>query len=396
MLKTLKLFGLLLLLLAIALMVFSQTERGRIIFNVILKTSGPISGTEVINTNLIAAPGFKVTLFADNITHARSMRITSNGDVIVSSPKKNSLFLVSDTNGDGSADQVTPLLENLKATHGFELHDDWLYITEMDKIGRIPFDQKSATIIGEYQPLITGLTTGNHYTRTLRYHQGWFYLTMGSSCNVCEEDDKRLAAMSRFKPDGSQFETYATGMRNSVGFDWAPWNNALYATDNGRDLLGDNYPPCELNQIIEEGFYGWPHLNGNNKPDPDYGVDLTAEQQALVERAITPEFDFPAHNAPLGMQFNRNGNLPHKYHQSALVALHGSWNRSTPDGYKVVSLHWDNSGKISSQDFLTGFLKQDGSVVGRPVEIAQMPNGDFLISDDYAGAIYRVAYKAEK
>ncbi|MCB1843165.1 MAG: PQQ-dependent sugar dehydrogenase, partial [Halioglobus sp.] len=181
-------------------------------------------------------------------------------------------------------------------------------------------------------------------------------------------------------------EIIATGLRNSVGFDWAPWNGALYATDNGRDMLGDDFPPCELNRIEQGNFYGWPYFNGANVPDPDMGPD----PEAAVRQPVPPVHGFRAHNAPLGIRFLDGSRLPQAYRRSALVALHGSWNRSEPDGYKVVSLHWDDTGAVEERDFLWG-LNVNGKIHGRPVDVAQGPDGAIYISDDYAGAVYRIA-----
>jgi mono/diheme cytochrome c family protein len=190
----------------------------------------------------------------------------------------------------------------------------------------------------------------------------------------------------RFDADGSGGEIYARGLRNSVGLDWAPWDGALYATDNGRDLLGDDFPPCELNRIEREGFYGWPYLNGANVLDPDLGHG----RQAMQATAIAPAHGFGAHTAPLGMRFLRaDDSWPERYRRSALVALHGSWNRSAPAGYAVVSLHWSDDGSIEEQPFLTGF-EFDGDIIGRPVDVVQAPDGAVLVSDDYAGVIYRI------
>jgi hypothetical protein len=161
---------------------------------------------------------------------------------------------------------------------------------------------------------------------------------------------------------------------------FAPWDGSLYATDNGRDLLGDDYPPCELNRIVEGGFYGWPYLNGNNEPDPDFGD----RREALQARAIAPAYSFPAHNAPLGIHF------PEGPEREALVALHGSWNRSTPDGYKVLRLSWLADDSIVAEDFLWGF-EEDGDIVGRPVDIVGDGGGGYFISDDFARLIYRVS-----
>jgi mono/diheme cytochrome c family protein len=187
----------------------------------------------------------------------------------------------------------------------------------------------------------------------------------------------------RLKPDGSELAVYASGLRNSVGMDWAPWSGKLFATDNGRDLLGDDFPPCELNQIEESGFYGWPYVNASTL-DPDMG-SLNPTAAALN---IPPAHEFRAHNAPLGMRFLRHNSKP-KYQRTALVALHGSWNRSIPDGYKVVSLHWQTDDSIIERDFLSGFLQGD-KLLGRPVDIAEASDGSIFISDDYSGSVYRV------
>ncbi|RLA10863.1 MAG: oxidoreductase, partial [Gammaproteobacteria bacterium] len=212
------------------------------------------------------------------------------------------------------------------------------------------------------------------------------YLTVGSNCNACEDIPLR-AAMHRFKADGSEFETFATGLRNSVDFGWAPWDNRLYATDNGRDLLGDNLPPCELNQVVKDGFYGWPYSWGDRQPDPDLG----ANNPGRVENSIGPVHDFKAHTAPLGMTFLNGKNLPAEFQRSALVAQHGSWNRTKKSGYRLVSLHWDSAGAITERDFLTGFEVNE-QVIGRPAFVEQGPDGAIYISDDFTGSIYRVGY----
>jgi cytochrome c553 len=203
---------------------------------------------------------------------------------------------------------------------------------------------------------------------------------------VCEEEDERRAAMLRFRPDGSEGEVFATGLRNSVGFDWRPGTHELYATDNGRDLLGDDFPPCELNRIVRGGFYGWPYANGSRVPDPDLGSGRDQE----ISSSIPPAHEFRAHNAPLGITFVRNAARGSSLEGAAIVALHGSWNRTRKDGYEVVSLHWNEDGSIREEPFLTGFLADDRAI-GRPVDVAQAPDGVFYVSDDYAGAVYRLA-----
>jgi cytochrome c553 len=170
-----------------------------------------------------------------------------------------------------------------------------------------------------------------------------------------------------------------------VGLDWRPGTDELFATDNGRDLLGDDFPPCELNRVVKGGFYGWPFANGDRVTDPDLG----AGHADRVQSSQPPVHGFRAHNAPLGIAFLRGTSLPSDYRGAALVALHGSWNRTVKDGYRVVSLHWDGD-SIIERDFAVGF-ERDGEVIGRPVDVAEGPDGAVYVSDDYAGVVYRIS-----
>ena len=384
-----------LLLISLAVLVITSgavdRSSARMLLNVMLGLSGP-APTEVIVRQRYKTPeGFTVELYAADLPKARFLRFTSAGDLLVSRPHSGDILLLRrDADNDGSAGARETLIAGLNRPLGIDIHDGWLYIAESDRIGRVPFDSTSGSLQGDYQPLIEGLTDdGNHWSKTIRIGPDEkIYLAQGSTCNICEEEDHRRATLMQFQLDGSQGEILATGLRNSVGFDWAPWSGELYATDNGRDLMGDDFPPDELNRIESDRFYGWPYFNGDNIPDPDMGVDPLA----MTRNPTTPVHGFRAHNAPLGMTFLNAENLPSDYQRSALVALHGSWNRSSADGYKVVSLHWTENG-IEERDFLSGF-NADGKISGRPVDVAQGPDGEIYISDDYAGAIYRVSYGA--
>jgi glucose/arabinose dehydrogenase len=332
--------------------------------------------------------GFSIGLFATGLANARFLRPTPSGDLLVSVPRTGKIHLLErDANGDGRSDGVRVLLDGLSRPHGLDLQDGWLYVGEGDAIGRIRFDPATRLTEGAYQRIASGIPEkGNHWTRTVRVGpDGLLYLTIGSSCNVCEEKDPRRAAMLRMRLDGSGQEIFATGLRNAVGFDWRPATGELFATDNGRDLLGDDFPPCELNRITQGGFYGWPYANGDNQPDPDFG----AGHQDRIATAIPPAHSFRAHNAPLGITFLRQPPAGDAWAGAALVALHGSWNRTRKDGYKVVSLHWAEDGVIEERDFAWGF-EQDGEVIGRPVDVAEGEDGAIYISDDYAGVIYRM------
>ncbi len=355
---------------------------------------GANTNAEIVKGQLKLAPGYRLQLFSDDVPNARFMEVTRRGAVLVAQPKLGQISLLQpDQDGDGAADDQRVLIDGLTRPHSLALFEDWLYIAESNGVGRVPFDHSDGRLAGSYQRIVNNLgDDGNHWTKTIAMGpDGWMYLSSGSTCNVCEETDPQRATIMRFRPDGSNLEIYATGLRNSVGFDWSPKDGALYATDNGRDWLGNNFPPCELNRIEQGEFYGWPYANGNRVPDPDFGVDAPPEVQQKIANSEVPVFRFRAHNAPLGIQFLRSQEQPIYYHEAALVALHGSWNRDKKDGYKVISLHWDEHGDIIAHDFLWGFLDpQTDTVYGRPAAIAEDIRGNIYISDDYAGAIYRV------
>ncbi len=345
-------------------------------------------------TRLRVPDGFSINLYADDLPGARMLRFTPTGDLLVSLPPSGHVVLLErDANGDGRPDGRRVLLDGLELPHGLDLHDGWLYVAETGAIARVRFDAATRAVQGEPERVVTDLPTGGrHWTRTLGFGpEGWMYVSIGSSCNVCEEADRRRAAIVRYRPDGSGEEIYATGLRNSVGFAWRPRTGELFATDNGRDLLGDDFPPCELNLISQGAFYGWPYANGDNVPDPDFA----AGNEARIRTAVPPAHGFRAHNAPLGMAFVRGDRVPPEYRGAALVALHGSWNRTHKDGYKVVSLHWGRDGRIEERDFAVGF-ELDEDVIGRPVDVTEGPDGAFYVSDDYAGSVYRIAYEKER
>jgi glucose/arabinose dehydrogenase len=346
----------------------------------------PPSAT-IVAERLRAPPGFRVQVYSTAVPLARVMIVTPGGDLVVSRTRSDVVSLLErDRNGDGVADGHRVLFDQLDGPHGLVLHDGWLYVAERTAVGRVRFDAVAGRPTGAYQRILTGLTAdGLHQTKTIGFGaDGWLYLAQGSSCNVCVEQDPRRATMMRMRPDGSGTEILATGLRNSVGFDWAPWDGVLYATDNGRDLLGDDFPPDELNRIEPGAFYGWPYVNGFGVPDPDFGG-----QYPGAVPPTDPVHAFRPHNAPLGIHFLRNPQVP-GHSRTALVALHGSWNRTTLDGYKVVALRWRDDGTIEESDFLAGFLNEDG-IIGRPAFVTEGPDGAIFVSDDYAGVVYRVS-----
>jgi glucose/arabinose dehydrogenase len=339
-----------------------------------------------VQNQLHVPPGFKLDLFASDLSGARMLQVTPAGDVIVSLPRTGEIiWLEADRNNDGKSDSRHLLIGKLNRPHGLDIHAGWLYVGENDAIGRVRLDKTYSKLEGEYERIVTGLTgNGNHWSKTVRVGpDGYLYLSQGSTCNVCIEEDPRRATIMRFKPDGSDGQIIANGLRNSVGLDWSPWDNALYATENSRDLLGDEIPNDELNRIQPGAFYGWPYVHGFDVIDTQFGKD----QGQRIAAALAPAYGFRAHNAPLGIRFLRKP-AP-GFERSALVALHGSWNRSKPDGYKVAWLQWGADDKIVEKDFLSGF-QSDKGIIGRPVDVAEDSDGAIFVSDDLAGVVYRV------
>ncbi|MFT7220817.1 MAG: glucose/arabinose dehydrogenase [Candidatus Azotimanducaceae bacterium] len=340
-----------------------------------------------LQSRLKLPEGFSLGLYAGNIPNARFIEFSNAGDLIVAQPRYSKITLIKrDADQDGHADGEVTLIENLTRPHSIAFQDDYLYIAESNAVGRVEFDHDAGEITGDYERIITGLgDEGNHWSKTIRFGPDkMLYLSSGSTCNVCIEEDMQRATIFRYAADGTGGELVAGGLRNSVGFDW---NNQgeLLATDNGRDLLGDDFPPCELNKIEQGKFYGWPQVNGSGDLDPDFG------DEAVAAKSTSPVHEFRAHNAPLGIRFVNSDAFPEEYKGAGLVALHGSWNRSTYDGYKVVSLNDNGQGGFDERDFVSGF-ELDGDIIGRPVDIAQGPDDCVYVSDDFGSAIYRVCF----
>ncbi len=335
-------------------------------------------------------PGFALDVFASGIPHPRYMRITSRGDVIVTQPRKQKVLLLRDADGDGRADETRVLLDDLHLPHGVELVGDTLFVAGPAYVVRAKFDVEAGRVVGEPEPFVALPDIGGHSWRPLRLGPDRkLYTAIGAACNVCEPTADRDQSILRFDLATGTEEVVATGFRNAAHFDWQPGTGAMFATEVGVDYLGEDVPLEELNRIEVGGFYGFPYLHGPDARDPE----LSPSDDDAIARAVAPAHTFIAHTTPLGMTFLRGKALPDDYRGAALVALKGSWNRDRMSGYKVVSLHWstdpDGTESIAQRDFLIGF-ERDEDVVGRPVDVVVGPDGAIYVSDDMAGAIYRI------
>jgi glucose/arabinose dehydrogenase len=229
-------------------------------------------------------------------------------------------------------------------------------------------------------------------------HHGWKYLgygpdkklyvPVGAPCNICEEENPVYASIIRMNLDGTDAEIFASGIRNTVGFAWHPKTNELWFTDNGRDWMGDDIPPCELNHAPEKGLhFGYPYCHGSDVIDPDFGKGKNCNDYKK------PVQDLGPHVAPLGMKFYTGKSFPKEYHNQVFIAEHGSWNRSKPIGYRISLVRLEGNKAVSYETFAEGWLNEDGSRWGRPVDILILNDGSMLVSDDFGDAIYRISYK---
>jgi glucose/arabinose dehydrogenase len=342
-----------------------------------------------LNLNLPA--GVHIKIFAGNVPRARHMAFDDQGVLFLSQAKAGKVVALPDSDKNGEADKTIPILEDRDMPHGlaFAKLDEgyYLYIAEETQVIRMKRLQKPFSY-GKPETIIDGIPDGGHFTRTLKIKDNKLYLSVGSSCNVCVENNRLRAAISRFNMDGSGREIFAEGLRNSVGIEFSPYTGDLWGVNNGRDMLGDHHPEEELNIIRQGKHYGWPYCYESQIYDEDFGRRFDCSKTQV------PAYTFTAHMAPLGLAFYQKGTLPDRFNHSVFIAFHGSWNRSVPAGYKVVRLKLDPSGKIlSHEDFITGWLRKSGAPDGRPVDIEQSPEGDLYLSDDYFGAVYKISGK---
>lgn len=336
-------------------------------------------------------PGFAIDVFARGLGHPRFLTFDPKGNLLASVPRSGRVVALPDANAHGKADDVVSVVEGLDLPHGLAFHDGQLYVAETGRVVRLAYDPVSHRATGSPQVVVPDLPPrGSHWTRTIVFGpDGGLYVAVGSSCNVCEEKDARRAAIMRYEPNGTGGRPFATGLRNAVGLAFRPGTKELWATVNGRDWLGDDRPSEYFTRVEEGQFFGWPYCHwtgGALLMDPDFG---SAERCRSVAR---PSVMYQAHSAPLGLAFYTGTQFPAEYRGNLFVALHGSWNRSVPTGYKVVSVRLDGP-EPHVEDFATGWLVE-GRAFARPVDLAVGPDGSLFLSDDTGGYVYRITYHA--
>jgi glucose/arabinose dehydrogenase len=327
--------------------------------------------------------GFRIEVFARDLESPRFMALSPDGVLFTTIIDSGKVVALPDRDKDGKADRVVAFIEGLRDPHGIDFHEGYLYIGETNQVVRFKYDGFDSKP-GKKEVIVPNLPTGGHSTRTVGFGpDGKMYVSVGSSCNVCEEEDERRAAILQSNPDGSEGKIFAKGLRNSVGITWHPETGELWATDNGRDWLGDNLPPEEINIVKEGNHYGWPYCYGDRVPDSEY------DKSDFCQKTTPPVFKMQAHSAPLGLTFYTGKLFSEEYRGNLFVAFHGSWNRSVPTGYKVVRIKIKDGRPEKVEDFATGWL-EGRSAWGRPVDVLVGPDGGLFVSDDKGGVIYRI------
>jgi glucose/arabinose dehydrogenase len=328
--------------------------------------------------------GFSIEIWSDNVPNARSMTLGDNGTVFVSTRRDGRVYAVV-PRGRASPTVLT-LAEKLKTPNGIAFHDGDLYVAENHRIIRYNDIESNLGEIPKPEVVIDSLPTESyHGWRYIDFGpDGMLYISIGAPCNVCDREG--FANISRMNVDGSEQEVVAHGVRNSVGFSWHPDSGEFWFTDNGRDMLGDNVPPGELNHAPKIGMhFGFPFCHGGDIPDPDFG------EQRDCDEFVAPAQKLPAHVAPLGMLFYTGNMFPDEYDDQVLIAEHGSWNRSKKVGYRISLVRMANGKTVGYEVFADGWLQNEESS-GRPVDLLVLDDGSMLVSDDQNGIIYRISY----
>lgn len=330
----------------------------------------------------------EVHLFAKLPGSVRMMTFDPAGNLYVTIPKLGAIYQLRDGDHDGHADESILYHVGLDDPHGLLWDNGKLYVAETSQLLELQ-DTDSDNQVDQVRTVLEGLPDdGGHWTRSLALGKdGFLYLSVGSRCNACEEEDPMRATVLKVNPETGNSSVFARGLRNSVGLSFSPDGETLWGSDNGRDQLGDDIPPDEINQISAGNNYGWPNCYGKQIPDPQLG------SSTICQNTVASVVDLPAHSAPLGITFGERLNAPEEYRNSLYVAFHGSWNRSVPTGYKLIRIPYQNHQmSTAGKDFLRGWLV-GGNAWGRPVAPVVGNDGNLYLSDDRAEAIYRIRWK---
>lgn len=338
--------------------------------------------------NKIKLPeGFKIEVYAE-VENARSMVLSPNGTIFVGNREGDKVYAIVDKNGDYKADAVKVIASGLNMPCGVAFRDGSLYVAEVNRILRYDNIEQNldtppkAVVVSDKFP-----SDKHHGWKFITFGpDGKLYVPVGAPCNVCEKEDKIYSTIMRMNPDGSGLEVFASGVRNSVGFDFHPETKELWFTDNGRDMLGDDLPSDELNRAYKAGLhFGFPYCHQGDTPDPEFGSKRSCDE---FEK---PSQKLGAHVASLGMRFYTGKQFPDTYKNNIFIALHGSWNRTAKSGYKIALAKVENNKVVDYSTFAEGWLEGQ-EAWGRPADIQQLTDGSLLVSDDKLDVVYRISY----
>ncbi|MBK7336906.1 MAG: sorbosone dehydrogenase family protein [Saprospirales bacterium] len=339
---------------------------------------------------IVLPEGFSIHIYAEGLTNARSMALSPGGTLFVGTRSEDKVYALRDTNGDFRADERYVIASGLNSPNGVAFRDGDLYVAEISRI--LKYEDIESRLADPPAPVVVFdqyPSEGHHGWKYIAFGpDGMLYVPVGAPCNICESKEPVYASITRLNPDGTGMEVVQHGIRNTVGFTWHPETGELWFTDNGRDWMGDDMPACELNHAPRDGMhFGYPYCHQGDLPDPEFGKDRPCEEFTPPVQNLGP------HVAPLGMEFYSGTQFPAKYRNQVFIAEHGSWNRSTKIGYQVAMVTLEGNKALSYEPFAEGWLdKSSDEVWGRPVDIELMPDGSMLVSDDFAGAVYRIWY----
>ncbi|MCB0653463.1 MAG: sorbosone dehydrogenase family protein [Saprospiraceae bacterium] len=353
-----------------------------------------LNSAEISLDSIKLPPGFHIEVYAAEVENARSMDLSPNGTLFVGTRSKGNLYAITTKEGGLKADKVWLLGEDMNKPNGVAFRDGDLYVAEVNRILKYPDieahlqDPPEPVIVYDKYP-----TEDHHGWKFIDFGpDGKLYVPVGAPCNICDEENPIYASITRINPDGTGLEIVQKGIRNTVGFTWHPVTGELWFTDNGRDMLGDDIPACELNHAPRDSMhFGFPYCHQGDLADPEFGDKHPCSDFTPPAKKLGP------HVAPLGIEFYTGTQFPEAYRNQIFIAEHGSWNRSKKIGYRVMMLTLDGNEVVSYEPFAEGWLNEENDKTwGRPVDLELLPDGSMLVSDDYADVIYRIYYEASE
>ncbi len=336
-------------------------------------------------------PGFKIEIFAE-VDNARSLAVSPSGIVFAGNRNGDKVYAVQDSDGDFKADKKWVVATGLNSPNGVAFKDGDLYVAEISRILKFPDIERKLNNPGRPEVVADDYPTETHHGwKYIAFGpDGKLYIPVGAPCNICDSDEEIFASITRMNADGTGREIYAHGVRNTVGFTWHPESKELWFTDNGRDMMGDNIPDCELNRAPEKGLhFGYPYCHAGSVKDPEFGGKRPCSEFVPPVQKLGP------HVAPLGLKFYTGKMFPDAYRNQVFIARHGSWNRSKKSGYDLTMVKIENNKSQGVQTFASGWLDDASQKAwGRPVDVLMLDDGSMLVSDDTGNVIYRISYAA--